>query len=105
MKENETVNEDIVFTLSKPVVSGDQTITSVVLDFESLTGDDLLAIERQYNAISARTRDVAPVKETSKQFLSFVVAKAAGLQVEDLQRFSAKDFAKLTLRAQNFLLG
>lgn len=93
------------FVLSKPVEFDGETITELDVEFDSLTGDDILAAERQYNTSAAKTKDFAPVKELSKSYLVYIVARASKQPAELFNKLSAKDFSKLTVEAQNFLLG
>lgn len=97
--------EDNKFVLSKPVEFEGETIKELDLDFDSLSGEDILSAERQFNAAAMKTKDYAPVKETSKSYLVFVVARATKQPAELINKLSAKDFSKVTVLAQNFLLG
>ncbi|WP_051775871.1 phage tail assembly protein [Paenibacillus tyrfis] len=91
-----------VFTLRFPIEFEGEHYSSFKLDFERLSGDDIIVCERQYQA---RQPDFTYVKETSKEYQSYIVARAAGVQVELIRKLSASDFSRVTLRAQNFLLG
>ncbi|OBZ08253.1 hypothetical protein A7975_27360 [Bacillus sp. FJAT-26390] len=92
------------YVLSKPVDFDGEIFKELDLDFDSLTGEDILSAERQFNAIAAKTRDVVSMKETSKSYLSLVAARAAKVAPELMNKLSAKDFSKVTVLAQNFLL-
>ncbi|MCZ8520125.1 MULTISPECIES: phage tail assembly protein [Paenibacillus] len=90
------------FTLSKPYLFDGESHTEIKLNFDALTGEDLIACERQLNVLYPGT--TIPMKEISKQYLAVVAAKAAGVPVEFMQKLPAKDFSKVTIRVQNFLL-
>ncbi|MNW00765.1 hypothetical protein D3C71_1963020 [compost metagenome] len=77
---------------------------SLEIDFDKLTGADILVCDRQYQAETARNGGSELVKETNKAYQAYIVAKAAGVHVGLIRALSAKDFTKLTLRAQSFLL-
>lgn len=96
--------EDNKFVLSKPIEFDGETIKELELDFDNLTGDDILSAERQFNAIAAKTRDIVSMKETSKSYLALVAARASKKPPELFNQLSAKDFSKITVLAQNFLL-
>lgn len=70
-------------------------------DFDKLTGDDIIACEREF----AATGGLATVHELSKGFLAIVVARAAGVAPDIIRALPAKEFSKTTVAAQNFLLG
>lgn len=89
-----------VYILSKPTSFDGKEVKELYLNFDSLTGEDLeeAAVEFQINGNSA------PVIELSKPYLAIVVAKAAQVPTPLIRKLSAKDYSKLTVRAQNFLL-
>jgi len=93
------------FVLRKPIEFDGEQITELTLDFDDLSSEDILSAERQYEAAVGRSQQVAPVKEFSKHYLAFVVARAAKRPVELIYKLSANDFSKISLLAQNFLLG
>jgi hypothetical protein len=95
LKTNENV-----YTLSKPAILDGNELKELNLDFDSLTGEDLeeAAVEFQINGNSA------PVIELSKPYLAIVVARAAKVPTQVIRKLPAKDYSKLTVRAQNFLL-
>lgn len=100
-KNQETTAE--VFTFARPVTFEGNTVESLTIDFEKLTGEDILACDRQYRAES-RQSSGEMVKEMNKAYQAYIVAKAAGVHVGLIRALSAKDFTKLTLQAQSFLL-
>ena len=87
--------------LLKAIQYDGETVTELHLDFDSLTGQDILNAERELNA---GNKSVAPVKEFDKGYLSIVAAKAAGVPTDMLSLLGAKDFTKVTVLTQNFLL-
>lgn len=94
-----------VFTLSRPVVYEGTEYKELALDFEKLTGDDILSCDRQYRAEQNRAGgNISLAPETEKAYQAYIVAKAAGVHVGLIRSVSAKDFTRLTLRARNFLL-
>ncbi|MBH0342740.1 hypothetical protein ABB08_11290 [Paenibacillus larvae] len=93
-----------MYTLSRPFSFEGKEYTELLLDFDSLSGRDLLSCESQLKTVVDKT-DFIPMKEISKPYLALVVARAAKVPVELIQGLPAKDFSKMTVRAQNFLLG
>lgn len=91
--------EKIVFT--KPHVFEDKEYKELALNWESLTGRDLIAASNESRALG----DVNLVPELSKTYLAVVAAKAAHVPMEVIQSLPAKDFTAVTMAVQNFLLG
>ncbi|MGG4034204.1 phage tail assembly protein [Paenibacillus cisolokensis] len=89
-----------IFKLRRPISFEGETYAELNLDFESLTGEDVIACERQF---LSENNGSTFVKETSKAYQSYIVARAAGVPVELIRKLSAGDFSRVTLRAQNFL--
>ncbi|WP_238649763.1 phage tail assembly protein [Paenibacillus piscarius] len=92
-----------VYTFAKPVRYEGEEFKEITLDFEQLTGEDILTCDRQFRAENGR-QSGEMVKETNKAYQAYVVAKAAGVHVGLIRALSAKDFTRLTLQAQSFLL-
>lgn len=91
-----------VYTFARPFKFEEQTVTEITINFDDLTGNDILAVNRQYKAESKNSTSWAP--EMDKEYQAYIVAKAAGVHVGLVKTAPAKDFTRLTLRAQNFLL-
>ncbi|GAV24810.1 hypothetical protein ciss_07430 [Carboxydothermus islandicus] len=85
---------------SKPCVFEGKEYTEIILDFESLTGQDLINASNQARALG----DNSPVLELSKTYLAVIAAKAAKVPVDMILALPAKDFTNVTLSVQNFLL-
>lgn len=84
-----------------PVKFEDIEKTELVLDLDGLTGDDLCDAEAEMQASG-----VVPIMlDTSKRYMMFVAAKAAGVPVEVIRRLKAPDASKITLIVQGFLMG
>ncbi len=86
--------------LSKPFAVNGIEIEEIDLNFDKLTGADLIAASRE----SVLLGDNSLVHELSKQYLAVVAAKASGLNVDDIMKLPAKDFTAITLAVQDFLL-
>jgi hypothetical protein len=99
-KKTPDVSARKVIKLSAPMKFEDIEKTELVLDLDGLTGDDLATAEAEM-----QTAGVIPVfADTSKRYLMYVAARAAGVPVEFIKRMKAPDVAKVTLEVQNFLI-
>jgi hypothetical protein len=85
---------------AKPVTIEGTEYTGLDLNFDKLTGDDIIACEREFTA----TGGVATVHELCKGFLAIVAARAAGVAPDVIRALPAREFSKVTVVAQNFLL-
>lgn len=92
------MSNKIVF--SNPVEFEGKKYTDLTIDLDSLTGNDLLAVEREVRAMG----DKNPVPELSKQYLAAVGARAAKVPVEMVLSLPAKYFSKITLLVQGFFV-
>lgn len=101
--EKNTVIEadERIFTLSRPFVFEEKEYTSLTMDFDKLTGADLLRINTQFDA---EQKNPVFVKALSLSYQINVAAVAAGVPVEFFDKLPAKDVSKVGLLAQNFLL-
>ena len=84
--------------LNRPITINGVEMKEIELDFDKLTGADLISASRESGLLG----DNALVPELSKQYLAVVAAKASGLNVDDIMKLSAKDFTAVTLTVQNF---
>ncbi len=74
----------------------------ITLNFNTLTAADLDNIEADMSASGGAKH---PVPALSNAYNLRVAARAAGINYHELMRLSAKDATKLSLLAQNFLVG
>jgi hypothetical protein len=89
---------DAKYTLSVPV--GD--ITEIDLRLSSLKGEDIIAAQAEFEAVTGST--TLGMLELSKSYQAFIVSKAAKIPYETVIGLPVQDFNVLTLHAQNFLL-
>ena len=90
--------------LKRPVQFDGQTVKSIVLDFEGLTGEDIEQAESQFNAENPQSAATTPVKEMSKSFCAIVAAKAAKKPVHFIRSLAAPDYSKITTQTMVFLM-
>ena len=89
--------------LNKPVTFDGKEYTKLELDFDSLTGRELMKAEAEAKALNPG--GFAPVLELSKPYQVVVAAKAAKVPADVIIDLSGSDYTKVTVAAQNFLLG
>jgi len=102
MSDQAQTAADSVYTLRRPITFDGQEYTQINLDFDRLTGEDILNCDRQY---AASQGSQLFFRESDKAYQAIVAARAAGVPVELIKSLYAKDFTRVTLRAQNFLIG
>lgn len=90
------------YVLLRPITFEDQEVKELTLDFESLSGADLIQAE-QLAARMPGYRD-SFVKPMNTLYQVCVAAQAAKVVPELIAALKAKDFAAVTLSAANFLI-
>lgn len=88
-------------TLNTPILHNGEEVSELNLDLDGLTGDALIQAETEHAMVHG---NLTNVPELSKSYLIHVAAKAAKMPVDDLKQLKAKDFSKVTMEVQNFLL-
>lgn len=78
----------------------DQTMNEISLNFDNITGNDLVAAESEVRAMGDQTPSVF----LSMRFQAAVAAKLIGVPVDDVLALPVPDFRKLVLPVANFLL-
>lgn len=98
--ETENEGESNVITLSKPI----ENIKEIVLDLESLTGSSLTNIEKTWRKECRKKDNTSLIKELDGAYLAMVAAVASKTSYSLMQKLSAKDFTKITMKVSSFLL-
>lgn len=98
--ETEDERESNVITLSKPIGN----IKEIVLDLESLTGSSLTNIEKTWRKECRKKDNTSLIKELDGTYLAMVAAVASKTSYSLMQKLSAKDFTKVTMKVSSFLL-
>lgn len=90
-------------TLKKPISKDSAEITELNVDFDNITGKDIMAAEREARLLGDNTPDVC----YSKTFQAILVAKAAAEKVivDDVMNLNGSDFMQATTAASGFLFG
>lgn len=89
-----------VLKLKKPVkINGDET-TEISYDLESLTGKEVSQATKE---LQSRGMIIGTV-ELDTNYHAALFAIAAGISLEDMERFSLSDYTKATTKVRNFFL-
>lgn len=82
--------------LDKPLEYGEKKIEKLIFDFESLTGNDIIEVEKELST-------VVIYPEGSAEYLGALAAKAAGVSSVIIRDLPAKDFFKVKAKARVFI--
>lgn len=86
--------------LSKPTVVNGETVTEIEYDLESLTGADIDAAIRSLKAVGVQVGTL----ELDPEYHAALFAQAAGLSLEDMKAFTAKDYKNASIAVRDFFL-
>ncbi|MCB2186941.1 MAG: phage tail assembly protein [Deltaproteobacteria bacterium] len=89
-------------TLSKPVAWGGEPTREVEMNLEGLTGHDLVAAEREFQAVNPGFAGVASLQV---EYAMCLAARAVKRPVDDIKALPAGDVLRLTGAVNVFLFG
>ncbi len=98
--EQETFADGVI-TLSKPATIKGKTVTELKLDFDRLTGDDLLNIEEQMLKTGVVAMKNAAFSST---YCLYIAARAAGVNIAEFKKLSFKDADAIVQATQGFMM-
>ena len=89
--------------LKKAFTKDGKKVTELKFDFDKITGNDIIAAEKEARTLGDNTPDAC----YSKTFQAIIAAKAADypLNVDDVLGMNGMDFINITTQAGNFLFG
>lgn len=87
-------------SLKKAIKVNGEEKEKINLDFESITGRDLINAEKVMRAMG----DTTPSAFLSMNFHAIVAAKIIGIPVDDIFDMNATDFKNITVAVAGFLL-
>lgn len=90
----------MLIKLKKPLAVKGKELKELNLDFDKLTGNDLVQAEREVRAMGEKS----PFLAVSMQYQAAVAAKAIGCPVDDVLGLSGKDFTRIMAASADFLL-
>ncbi len=88
-------------TLKKPIDIDGKEVKSLNLKLDDLTGEDLAAAEHEYLANGGIPTSLT----TSIVYAQGIAARAAGVDLGDIQRLKLQDCTTVCTRVQSFLYG
>ena len=104
-EEQEDLEKDPDYVkFNRPYKFEGKEYNGIKLDFDEMTGADILEAEEEFIATKTQTAAQTPLKELSKGYLTFFAARACAQPVDFIIGLDGKSFAKVTRRAQTFLL-
>ena len=80
-------------------INGEETKT-VNLNFDSITGNELIEAERTLRALG----DTSPSAYLSMKYHAIIAAKLMGIPLDDVLEMNATDFKNVTVAVAGFLL-
>lgn len=103
--EQENVEKDPDYVkFNKPYHFEGKEYKGIKLEFEEMTGADILEAEEEFISTKTQTAAQTPLKELSKGYLAFFAARACAQPVDFILGLDGKSFARITRKAQSFLL-
>ncbi len=87
--------------LTQEYTFGAKTYKEFELNFDSLTGRDLILLENEYKERTKRSI----LKEQEDAWYIIVASKVLDIKYGDLLKLKAKDFVKLVMAVKVFLVG
>nr|WP_145402959.1 phage tail assembly protein [Paenibacillus xylanexedens] len=94
----------VIVKLSRPLTWEDVEYTELKLDFDDLSGDDIIDAEGEFIDFVAGKRNVlVAFKDDHPAYLAVLAAKAAGVHPNFMKKLKAADFMKVTGASKRFL--
>lgn len=90
----------MIIHLTKPMTLKGAEVSELALDFDAITGADLVAAESEARAMGDNTPFIA----ASMRYQAAVAARMAGCPVDDILALSAEDFKNIIAPVVRFLL-
>jgi len=91
----------MIIELSKEYTLGSKKYKEINLDFDSLTGNDLLECSRNYKMRTGKAAE--SFKDFDDPWGLSVAEKASGIKYGDLLKLGASDFLKILNQTKKFL--
>ncbi|MEG2344096.1 MAG: hypothetical protein RSB52_08045 [Acidaminococcaceae bacterium] len=87
--------------LEKELIVNGNPVTEVALDFDKVTGKELVAAEKEVREMG----DTTPSVFLSMKYQAIVAAQMIGVKKEDILALPAKDFRNVVTPVAIFFLG
>lgn len=93
------VNEKNTVTLKRPLNIDGEEITKLKLDFDKLSGADIIKIDKELRAQGMVFDDL-----WNQQVVLKLASRGTGIIEDDLLRLHPGDYLELTMRTRNFFI-
>lgn len=101
MSENENKFQKTI-ELSKPLELDGESIEKIELNYENMTGADILEIDLELRALGVTTGFSTIHNHDALLLLS---SRASGIIADDLIKLNAVDFLEVNMTTRNFFIG
>ncbi|MEK5086831.1 phage tail assembly protein [Paenibacillus sp. FSL M8-0228] len=105
MKEEVAQPTGTVIRLSLSVNWEDVDYKELNLEFDKLTGEDIISLEGDFLALNQGKNFLPAFKNEHPAYLAVLAAKAAGVHPNFLKKLPAKDFNRVIGASRRFLDG
>lgn len=100
----EVIQAGVVVKLSQPFVWEDVEHTELQLNFDDLSGDDMIDAEGEFiDFIAGKKNVLIAYKDEHPAYHAVIAAKAAGVHPNFMKKLKAPDFVKVTGATKRFL--
>lgn len=96
---------DTSYPLQHPITFEGEKISELNLDFERLTGRDLLICSRVARQLDPEESVISAIRAFSATYQIAVAASAASVTPDLIQALKGPDYIQVTQMAANFLMG
>ena len=100
-QENRVSEKENILKLRKPIFIDGKEVSEIPYDFEELTGKD---VDDAFKAARKNGYMITGAYEMDPIIGGYMFAQAAGIDYLDLERLSAKDFAKAGSLGRDFFI-
>lgn len=90
----------MIVKLNKPLDFGGKVLNELDLNFDNLTGADLMAADR---AARSENKELGMLSEDDRGYQIVIASRASGVPVDALKRLAYGDFMAMLLLVVNFL--
>lgn len=90
----------LTVTFKNPVTFEENTVESIELDLDSLTGRDMSQIKSEW----AQAGKFSPVPATDLDFCIMVAARASKQPIEFFEQLKSREWLKVAQEVSNFLM-
>ncbi|MBU5672646.1 phage tail assembly protein [Paenibacillus brevis] len=99
----ETKQAGTVIKLSRPFTWEGVEYKELDLNFERLTGDEIVSLESDFLALNEGKNFIPYMKSEHPAYQAVLAAKALGVHYNCMKKLPAKDFNRVTKAARDFL--